>query len=253
MQVIKTLICEDLPSTREHVRQVLLQLFQSEALKCEFAEAVNGTEAVKAAESFQPDLIIMDIAMPEQNGIKAASAIWAKKPAMKILFWSQYQHEAYIRELGKIVPDEAIHGYLLKSESDERFSDAVRSIYFNDLPYIGKQIEEVKGRLRDKTSAITDLEYETLLDIFLGLTDKAIARKEHISYRGAQNRLSTLLTKILKGEDAYVRETAGMEIFNPRTRLIFEALKRGLISLEDQESTEKQARSWLFSEFGYDD
>jgi DNA-binding NarL/FixJ family response regulator len=253
MQTVRVLICEDLPSTREHVKQVLNGIFEAEAKQCQVAEATNGIEAVKTAETFQPDFIVMDVSMPEQNGIKAASAIWMKKPAQKILFWSQYQHEAYIRELGKIVPDEAIHGYLLKSESDERFAEAVRSIYFHDLPYIGKQIEEVKGRLRDKTSAITDLEYETLLDIFLGLTDKAIARKEHISYRGAQNRLSTLLAKILKGEDAYVRETAAMEIFNPRTRLIFEALKRGLISLDDQEAIEKQLKSWLFSEFGYDD
>ncbi|MBK7747205.1 MAG: response regulator transcription factor [Candidatus Obscuribacter sp.] len=251
MQTLSVLICEDLPALRLHARQVLTEVFAGKA-EIKIEEAQNGQEAIKKAKTHKPALILMDIAMPEVNGIKAASAIWASAPHTKILFWSQYQHEAYIRELGKIVPDEAIHGYLLKSESDEQLKEAITSVYFSDLPYIGKQIEAVKHRLRDKTSAITDLEYQTLLDIFAGLTDKAIAQKEHISYRGAQNRLSTLLNKILKGEDSYLRETAGKEVFNPRTRLIYEALRRGLISMEDQNQLEEDLDNWLFSEYGWE-
>jgi DNA-binding NarL/FixJ family response regulator len=81
-------------------------------------EAADGTEAVRKAKSSNPDFVLMDIAMPKMNGIKAAAELWKELPTLKILFWSQYHHEAYIRELGKIVPDEAIHGYILKSEND---------------------------------------------------------------------------------------------------------------------------------------
>ncbi|MBS1993133.1 MAG: response regulator transcription factor [Cyanobacteria bacterium SZAS LIN-3] len=250
---MKILIAEDLPSLREHAQKLIEKLFSNRGSKLDhvlFAE--NGLEAVRLAKAENFDLIIMDVAMPELNGIKAASEIWAAKPTTKILFWSQYHYEAYIRELGKIVPDEAIHGYVLKTESDEKVLEAINSIVFYDLPFIVPAVEAVKARLKDRSSAVTDLEYETLLDIAAGLTDKAIARKEHISYRGAQNRLSMLLSKLLKGEDGYLKESAGMEIYNPRARLMFEALKRGLITQEDLSRHAQGVDEWLFSEFGYE-
>jgi DNA-binding NarL/FixJ family response regulator len=246
----KVLICEDLPSLREHARKVSQSIFLEQKLEALFDEAVDGEQAIAKSRSFNPSLILMDISMPGTNGIKAARAIWQDKPTLKILFWSQYKHEAYIRELGKIVPDEAIHGYLLKSEDDEKLKEAIESIYFNELPYIGAQIQAVRTRLKD--TAITDAEYETLMDIFAGLTDKAIAKKEHISYRGAQNRLSNLLNKLLKGEDSFIRETAGIEIFNPRTRLVFEAIRRGLIDFDSINEEKTKLDAWLYSEFGFE-
>jgi hypothetical protein len=76
----------------------------------------------------------------------------------------------------------------------ETLGKAFELIIIEDLPYVTSTVEEVRHRLRDKSSAISDLEFETLLDIAIGLTDKAMAQKEHISYRGAQNRLSNLLS-----------------------------------------------------------
>jgi DNA-binding NarL/FixJ family response regulator len=250
---VKILIAEDLPSLREHVQRLVEKLFAEKGQAITSIESAGtGLEAVRLAAKDNFDLIVMDIAMPELNGIKAASEIWAKQPSTKILFWSQYHYEAYIRELGKIVPDEAIHGYVLKTESDEKVLEAMNSIVFLDLPYIVPAVEAVKSRLKDRTSAVTDLEYETLLDIAAGLTDKAIAQKEHISYRGAQNRLSMLLSKLTRGEEGHIKETAGIEIYNPRVRLIFEALKRGLITHEDLSSHGQGVDDWLFSEFGFE-
>ncbi|MBU6452897.1 MAG: response regulator transcription factor [Cyanobacteria bacterium REEB67] len=250
---MKILIAEDLPSLQDHARALLERSFAEKNVPIsEIQKASTGLDAVKKAAQNQFDLILMDIAMPELNGIKAASEIWARQPRAKILFWSQYHYEAYIRELGKIVPDEAIHGYVLKTESDEKMIDAINSVVFFDLPYIAPAVEAVKARLKERSSAVTDLEYETLLDIAAGLTDKAIAQKEHISYRGAQNRLSMLLAKLLKGEDGYLKESAGIEVYNPRVRLIFEALRRGLITQNDLSSHGQGVEEWLYSEFGYE-
>lgn len=250
---IKILIAEDLATLRQHGTELLKQVLGKHNIPIkQLEEAEDGTEAVRKAKNSKPDFILMDIAMPNMNGIKAAAELWLELPTLKILFWSQYDHEAYIRELGKIVPDEAIHGYILKSENDSTLGKAFELIIVEDLPYVTSTVEEVRHRLRDKSSAISDLEFETLMDIAIGLTDKAIAQKEHISYRGAQNRLSNLLTKLLKGEDAYLKESTGVEIYNPRTRLIFEALMRGLLTREDLEAQNGEYRSWLFSEFGYE-
>ncbi len=154
-----------------------------------------------------------------------------------------------MRELGKIVPDEAIHGYALKSETDEKFVEAMRSVLMDGNPYIDPVVRGVQARLKSRDESLSDIEFESLLDIATGLTDKAIALRRHISVRGVQNRLSMLLEKLLKGSDTYMRETAGMEVFNPRTRIVFEALKRGLIDPDDVIALEKETVDWLSGEF----
>lgn len=244
---LRLLIVEDVPALRKHACQVAKEIVPH----ADVVEAVNGTGGLKLARSLNPNLIIMDISMPEMSGMKAARQIWAECPERKILFWSQYHREAYVRELGKIVPDEAIHGYVLKSETDEKLAYAIRSVLLHDNPYIDPIVRCVQTRLQARDGSLTDVEYETLVDTAIGLTDKAIARKRHISVRGVQNRLSMLLEKLLKGEDTHLRESAGMEIFNPRTRLVFAALKRGLINAEDLIEPENEAYNWLDEEFHY--
>jgi DNA-binding NarL/FixJ family response regulator len=241
----RVLIIEDVAALRQHAARIV----SAEIEDVEISEADNGEEGLKIARTLNPDLIIMDISMPQLNGIKAAQQIWEQAPARKILFWSQYSREAYVRELGKIVPDEAIHGYALKSETDDKFSYAIRSVLLHDNPYIDPVVRGVQARLHARDGSLTDIEYETLLDIATGLTDKAIALRRHISVRGVQNRLSMLLEKLIKGTDAHLRETAGMEIFNARTRVVFEALKRGLLDPDAVATLENEVRDWISEEF----
>jgi DNA-binding NarL/FixJ family response regulator len=241
----RVLIIEDVAALRQHAARIV----SAEIEDVEISEADNGEEGLKIARTLNPDLIIMDISMPQLNGIKAAQQIWEQTPDRKILFWSQYSREAYVRELGKIVPDEAIHGYALKSETDDKFSYAIRSVLLHDNPYIDPVVRGVQARLHARDGSLTDIEYETLLDIATGLTDKAIALRRHISVRGVQNRLSMLLEKLIKGTDAHLRETAGMEIFNARTRIVFEALKRGLLDPDAVATLENEVRDWISEEF----
>lgn len=245
---LRILIVEDMPALRQHAANLLKNITDS----VEVIEAGDGAEGLKLARTSNPDLIIMDVAMPEMSGIKAAQQIWAENQHTRIIFWSQYHREAYVRELGKIVPDEAIHGYVLKSETDEKFIYAIKSVLLHDNPYIDPVVRGVKTRVESKDESLTDVDYETLIDIAVGLTDKAIAHRRHISVRGVQNRLSMLLDKLVKGEDTHLRENAGMEVFNPRTRLVFAALKRGLLSAEDLGQPEASLDEWLGQEFNYE-
>lgn len=249
------LITDDLASMRKHARDVVQAFFAgaSNGTVPVFCEADSGAAAQKACiDHGSPfDLIVLDISMKDQTGIKTAKNIWQRHPRTKILFWSQYDHEAYIREIGKIVPDEAIHGYLLKSQSDEVFAEALQLMLAQDLPYINPRLEKIRERTTTRGAAISDSEYETLMDICSGLTDKAIALKEHVSYRGAQNRMATLLQKLSPHID-HIKESAGMEVYNPRTRLILEAFKRGLITHDAIAEREVELRQWLFAEFGFE-
>ncbi len=247
--MLRVLIVEDQGPLRQHAGKIVEQALSEPV---QIIEAVNGSEGLKLAAACAPDLVIMDISMPEMSGIKAAQQIWSEAPSRRIIFWSQYHREAYIRELGRIVPDEAIHGYVLKSESDEKFVQAIQSVLLKDDPYIDPVVRGVQARLASKDSSLTDVEYETLMDVAVGLTDRAIAARRHISVRGVQNRLSMLLLKLVHGEDGHLRETAKMEIYNPRTRVVFECLKRGLIDPDDLQTLEGNLSDWLASEFAFE-
>lgn len=245
----RVLIVEDVAALRQQAAAITKAIAPG---AIEVVEASNGAEGLSLARSIHPDMIIMDISMPELSGIKAAKEIWAETPSRKILFWSQFHREAYVRELGKIVPDDAIHGYALKSENDEKLSYAISSILLHDNPYIDPVVRNVQARVMSREDGLSDVEYETLLDVAVGLTDKAIAARRHISVRGVQNRLSMLLEKLVKGEDAHLRESADMEIFNPRTRVVFEAVKRGLLDPDEISRLEKDLGEWLEEEYNYE-
>ncbi|MBK9144871.1 MAG: response regulator transcription factor [Candidatus Melainabacteria bacterium] len=246
--MVSILIVEDMPALREYAREVLTGEFGEDLELC---EAANGAEGMRIACSSSPDLIIMDISMPELNGIKAAEEIWSRDDRARILFWSQYHRETYVRSLGKIVPDEAIHGYLLKGESDSKLAEAVRSVLLNGDPYIDPVVQGIQKRLKSRDQSLSDSEFETLLDIAVGLTDRAIARRRHISVRGVQNRLSMLLGKLVRGHESHLRESVGMEIFNPRTRIVCEALRRGLVDIDELPDLDQQTWEWIEEDFDY--
>jgi DNA-binding NarL/FixJ family response regulator len=69
----------------------------------------------------------MDLQMHPRNGIEAARTIWRERPRTRILFWSNYSDEAYVRGVSRIVPPGAAYGYILKSASDERLRLALRA------------------------------------------------------------------------------------------------------------------------------
>jgi DNA-binding CsgD family transcriptional regulator len=154
---------------------------------------------------------------------------------------------------GRIIPGEPIRNYYaLQSPPIRKIAGALSYVVVDPKSSNETLAQKLRTRPATKNASLTDVEIETLLDIVVGLTDRAIARRRHISVRGVQNRLSMLLQKLLHGEDAHLRETANMEIFNARTRIIFECLRRGLISTEELSSLEGNLTEWLEDEFDFE-
>src|ERR1700679_1702206 len=117
--MVTVLVVDDVPALRQHVVEMLKEVEPQVTVK----EASTGAEAIQLVKAGPPDMVVMDIVMPGTNGIQAAQAIWADRPDLKILFWSQFHKESFVRELGKIIPDEAIHGYALKTEPEEKLKE----------------------------------------------------------------------------------------------------------------------------------
>lgn len=112
-------------------------------------EAANGRTGEKLARENRAAHIVMDLQMNERNGIEAARTIWKERPDTRILFWSNYSDEAYVRGVSRIVPEGAAYGYVLKSASDDRLRLALRSIFIEAQCVIDR---EVRG-LQEKASA----------------------------------------------------------------------------------------------------
>ncbi len=93
-------------------------------------------------------------------------------------------------------------------------------------------------------TALSDIEYEALVDISLGLTDNLIAQRRYLSRRGVQSRLNSLYTKLAIDQDQFHSDKFG-DAFNLRNRAIAVALRRGLINAFELESEEKEFQDWL--------
>jgi DNA-binding NarL/FixJ family response regulator len=109
MKRIKLLIADD----NERLRNELRSLLETQENLEVIGESGDGAEAVKMAETLQPDIIIMDISMPEMNGLAASEAIKKKFPFIKILIYSVHKEMEYFIHAYKI----GINGYLLKDDS----------------------------------------------------------------------------------------------------------------------------------------
>ena len=206
-------------------------------------EAENGMIGERLAREHRSANIIMDLQMSPRNGIEAARTIWKERPDTNILFWSNYSDEAYVRGVSRIVPDGAAYGYVLKSASDDRLKLALRSIFIESQCVIDREVRGMQQKSLGHGSGFTDSEYEVLIDIALGLTDRAIAQRRNLSLRSVQNRLQQLYEKL----DVY--QTAGEDgeegRFNLRTRAITIAILRKLLNHNALEKAETELAQWL--------
>ena len=206
-------------------------------------EAEDGSEAMEIAGSNSIYGIIMDLQMPNASGVTAAREIWRKFPDMRILFWSNYADEAYVRGVSRIVPAGAVYGYLLKSASEERLTQAVRVVFLEDQCIIDREVRGVQQRTENTLDGLSDSEFEALTDIALGMTDKAIAARRKISTRGVQSRLNHLYQKLGIDQSGVVPEFG--PIFNSRSRAVSIAFSRGLLNVDGLAAYQEQLDNWI--------
>lgn len=120
-QPIRLLICEDQTLMREGLHTVL-------ALEPGFAvvgEALDGAQAVQLAEKLRPDIVLMDVQMPAQNGVQATAAITARNLPCRVIILTTFDYEDYVFEAIKA----GAVGYLLKDTPAADLADTIRRVY----------------------------------------------------------------------------------------------------------------------------
>jgi DNA-binding NarL/FixJ family response regulator len=229
MEKLSVLVAEDNPKDFEFLEQLLAE--SNPPVQIERAH--NGMVALEMALTREAPLVVSDIQMPQLNGIEFARSLWQRKPDARIVFWSQYKDEMYVRALARIVPPETVYGYILKSNTKERIASAIRTVLLDEQCWIDPEVRKVQGRAGHSQTALSDIEYEALVDISLGLTDNLIAQRRYLSRRGVQSRLNSLYTKLAIDQDQFHGEKFGV------------ALRRGLINSFEHEHEEKEFQDWL--------
>lgn len=236
---MKILLVEDDKFHLSYLREAVSQAIPEAE---EILHALNGREGEEEAREHQVEAIVMDLQMKERNGIDAARTIWAERPATRILFWSNYSDEAYMRGIARIVPAETSYGYVLKTASRERLHLALRSVLVESQIVVDREIHSVQQRQTRTHATLTDSEYAVLIDMSLGLPDKWIAKRQNMSLRTVQNRLLSLYDKL--GVDDLEEAPDDLPI-NKRTRAFTRALSLRAINAESLESAERDLRNWL--------
>jgi DNA-binding NarL/FixJ family response regulator len=240
MTNVHIIIAEDNPRDFEFLEQLIKTWEES----CQIDRAPNGLAALELALQQEFPLLISDIQMPEMNGIELARNLWQRKPQARIVFWSQFKDEMYVRTLSRIVPPETVYGYILKSNPRDRIVSAIRTVLLEEQCWIDPEVRKVQGRAGHSQTALSDIEFEALLDISLGLTDNLIAQRRYLSRRGVQSRLNSLYNKLGVDQEQFHGEKFG-DAFNLRNRSVAVALRRGLINAFELEHEEKEFQVWL--------
>lgn len=237
---MEVLIVEDDPLHRSFLReQVSAALPECSTIH----EAENGQQGETLARAHRTAHIVMDLQMNARNGIEAARTIWRERPDTRILFWSNYADEAYVRGVSRIVPNGAAYGYVLKSTSEERLKLALRSIFIENQCVIDNEVRGMQQRSFAQTSGFSDSEYEILMDIALGMTDRVISERRHLSLRSVQNRLQQIYSKL----DVHQLADSQREDspFNLRARAVTVAMLRKLLNYGALEKAEAELQHWM--------
>lgn len=233
---MKVLIVEDDPLHRSYLHEaVTLALPECKSV----IEAASGHEGEVLARENTTAHVVMDLQMAPRNGIEAARTIWRERPGTRILFWSNYADEAYVRGVARIVPDRAAYGYVLKSATDERLRLALRSIFVENQCVIDREVRGTQALSFGQKGGFTDVEYDILVDIALGLTDRAISARRGLSLRSVQNRLQQIYEKL----DIYHAGDDGR--INLRARAVTTAILRKLLNYGALERAEAELQDWL--------
>lgn len=163
-------------------------------------EAGDGRTAIKLAEELTPDLILMDISMPDMNGIEAARLILKQNPAIKIIALSMHSEKRFVIEMLKT----GALGYILKSYLFDEVLKAIEVVRKNDY-YLSPQITDVivencisKQSLPAKqlTDSLAAREREIIRFVAEGLTIKQIALRLNISPKTVDANRRQVMAKL---------------------------------------------------------
>jgi two-component system, NarL family, response regulator NreC len=183
------------------VRDGLRALVEKQPDMAIVAEAEDGRDSVRLADEHTPDVVIMDIAMPNMNGIEATRRILASNPRTAVVILSMHQDESYVLRSLKA----GAKGYLLKDSLRSDVIDAIRSVA-QGRSFLTKKVSKIlqedyvrqleRRGLDDSYELLTDREREVLQLVAEGRTNKEVAGMLMVSITTVETHRTHILQKL---------------------------------------------------------
>jgi DNA-binding NarL/FixJ family response regulator len=198
------------------VRQGLRRFIESADGIEVIGEASTGADIVRLAEEIEPDVVVLDIRMPEMDGIEAARQITAQFPAIRVVMLTAYDDRHFVVEAVRA----GAKGYVLKSKDAEHLLQAVRLVHQGHMvidPELVVALADELAVAKDRDAGaetLTEREVEVLQLLAFGYTNRDIARRLYISPDTVKTHLEHIYQKLGA---------------NDRTAAVAEAFRRSLV------------------------
>jgi DNA-binding NarL/FixJ family response regulator len=196
MKRVRILVADD----HAIVRRGMRTLIESQEGWETCAEVSNGREAVEKAEELKPDIAILDIGMPELNGLDAARQILKASPQTEVLILTMHQSEEVVAEVLKAGP----RGYVLKSDADQNLVAAIEAL-LQHKPFLSSNVTDMilsdylgghAGPMSEPRTRVTAREREIIQLLAEGKSNKEVASALDISTRTVETHRAHIMHKL---------------------------------------------------------
>lgn len=191
---VKVLVADD----HEVVRTGLASLFAGSDIKI-VAEAHNGNEAIKLAVKHKPDVVLMDIRMPDCDGLDALDKIHRELPNTRVVMLSTYDNPTYVARSVALGASD----YVLKGASRQQLISTITGAAAGKAPSNTGELQRVAGAMSKNFAVktpeevpLTNREVQVLRHVALGLSNKEIGRSLGISIETVKEHVQNILRKI---------------------------------------------------------
>ena len=206
MKRITVVLAEDHTIVREGFRKMLELEHDLEVV----GEAQDGRPAIALVKKLRPAVVLMDIAMPQLNGLEATRQVLKAVPATKVLILSAHSDDAYVKD----ATDSGAVGFLLKQTSSHVVCEAIREVQKGNTfysPAVARRLHQLEGKspgragpLRSRSARLSSREMEVLQLIAEGEANKQIAVELGISIKTVEKHREKVMSKL------NIHDTAGL-------------------------------------------
>ncbi|HUR96641.1 MAG TPA: response regulator transcription factor [Pyrinomonadaceae bacterium] len=197
MEPTRILLAEDHNTVREGIKMLVNAQPDMEVI----GEAENGSAAITQTRALNPDMLVMDISMPELNGLKATEKLRKEFPDLKILTLTRHTDDGYLQQLIKA----GVNGYVLKQSAPTELINAIRTVRAGRSYVDSELTQKLLGRYSGRTSGplrgegtkeMSERESEVLRFIAWGYSNKEIASRLDLSVKTVEAHKSNAMRKL---------------------------------------------------------